>query len=199
MSVVEFAKANNLNTIGNRPLNAITPEDVVRLAMKSVIPPSETEIQEQWDRCLDLIGLQMAKFEVVEDLQDFDVIRVLNARANLQSSDAVNLVFHQYFYPFIYQLYEGEVPESDAGAYASFHSLLARIAKHRMNESATTVRSALIAEGLIKGDDPRPLPVIACQSYLESGINHVLVGMRKVSYVDELKFLFGRAEATKGL
>jgi hypothetical protein len=48
----------------------------------------------------------------------------------------------------------------------------------------------MIEQGLVPQNGDRPLPVIACQSYLDAGINHVLVGMRSPKYVDSLISLF---------
>lgn len=44
--------------------------------------------------------------------------------------------------------------------------------------------------GQLSLKDTRSLPVIACDRYLKSGIDHVLSGMTKEKYVKELRDLF---------
>jgi hypothetical protein len=54
---------------------------------------------------------------------------------------------------------------------------------------ALDFRKQMVGAGYIKPGDDRALALIACESYLAAGIDHVLVGMRTVSYVDDLKSL----------
>ncbi len=62
-----------------------------------------------------------------------------------------------------------------------------------MTRQARALRQRLIEQGLIAPHDTRPLPLIACQSYLNAGIDHVLVGMRTPQYVDSLRSIFWEA------
>ena len=59
-----------------------------------------------------------------------------------------------------------------------------------MTQKAITFQKEMIEQGIIKKGDDRPLSVIACETYLNFGIDHVLVGMRNTNYVDTLKILF---------
>lgn len=191
-SVIDFARENGLFTIGNRPLNAITANGVLRLATQEVTVPVESEIREQWERCRELIVLQMAALNVVEASDCHEIIRLFDAGKDLPNTESVNLVFHQYFYPLLGKLYEGSVPEAEAATYTRFHSLLLELAKQRMNLAAQEMRNQLIAGGLVRGEDQDSLAVVACRSYLQAGLDCVLVGMRSVRYVEGLKHLFSR-------
>ena len=59
-----------------------------------------------------------------------------------------------------------------------------------MSAHAEKFRRGLIESGRIRASDLRPLAQIACEHCIQSGIDHVLVGMRTVNYVDTLKMLF---------
>ena len=44
--------------------------------------------------------------------------------------------------------------------------------------------------GLIDAGDQRDLAVLACDSYLQMGVDFVLVGAKRLTYVEQLKSLF---------
>ncbi len=191
-SVIEFARENGLFTFGNRPLNAIAAKGILRLATQEVILPAESEIQDQWERCRRLLDKQMASRGEANAPGSLEIIQLFDAWKELQNTESVDLVFHQYFYPLLRRLYVGSIPKDEAVTYTKFHSFLVASAKHRMNLAAMEMRDQLIAGGLVREDDKEPLAVIACRTYLEAGLDCVLVGMRNVRYVDELKPLFRR-------
>jgi hypothetical protein len=65
-----------------------------------------------------------------------------------------------------------------------------------MTERAAQARRTLIEAGFIDRNDRRSLASIACQYCLDAGIDHVLVGMRDVDYVDDLRPLFQPRRST---
>ena len=192
-SVIEFARENGLLAIGNRPLNAITANGFLRLATQEVILPAESEIRAQWERCRRLLVQQMAGRSEADASDSLEIIQLFDAWKELQNTESVDLVFHQYLYPHLRRLYEGSIPEDEAATYTRFHSFLLASAKHRMNLAAMEMRDQLIAGGLVRDKDEEPLAVVACRSYLQAGLDCVLVGMRNVRYVEEFKHLFRRA------
>ncbi len=193
VSLVELARANGIVTLSNRPLNAKTEAGTLRLASYE----AETQqLEENRDRqifhdCLELVNQQLVKLEVPGDAMDFMVINLLNENwMRLSSPEAVAQVFQDHFYPFLEHLYQGKVPDDDMTNYRKLYQFANLYAKKTMTQSALTFRRKMITTGVIRSDDQRPLPVIACESYLKSGIDHVLMGMRSVKYVESVKALF---------
>jgi hypothetical protein len=95
-----------------------------------------------------------------------------------------------HFYPFLYQLYANQVPIEDQQAYVRLHQVMNEYARDRMTLEAIDLRQHLTESGVIPCDDHRPLAVVACDFCLCSEIQHVLVGMRNIKYVEALKDLF---------
>jgi hypothetical protein len=59
-----------------------------------------------------------------------------------------------------------------------------------MTAQGHVLRQSLSDRGLIAVDNGRSLASLACEAYVNAGIDHVLVGMRSRGYVDGLKELF---------
>ena len=167
-SVIEFARENGLFTFGNRPLNAIAAKGILRLATQEVILPAESEIQDQWERCRRLLDKQMASRGEANAPGSLEIIQLFDAWKELQNTESVDLVFHQYFYPLLRRLYEGSIPEDEAVTYTKFHSFLVASAKHRMNQAAMEMRDQLIAGGLVREDD-KSTPGRNCMPDLSGG------------------------------
>ena len=58
--------------------------------------------------------------------------------------------------------------------------------KKYITERSKELKEKLKLDGVIKSNDSRKISVIACENYLSNGIDHVLVGMRKKKYIDDL-------------
>jgi aryl-alcohol dehydrogenase-like predicted oxidoreductase len=193
LSLIDLAKRHGLRTFGNRPLNATSPGGFVRLASyeDDVATSNETGDAALLTECLGLIRRQMSALGLPGDPTELGVVKHLcDHWTNLGSAEAVAQVFEDYFFPFLDKLYEGLIPESDRAAYAALYGRADRRARKQLAEKARQVRNRLVRENRIGPGDARPLEYIACESYLSSGIDHVLVGMKDVKYVEGLKGLF---------
>jgi hypothetical protein len=138
-----------------------------------------------------LINRQLEVLGVEDDPLDFAVIQLLKDNwMRLDNPDVVTGIFHEHFYPFLNHLYEGAIPEADKSVYLKLHQAAYLLSRRNMTQAALDFRQEMIQQGLINENDERALPVIACDKYLEAGIDHVLVGMRSVKYVESLKSLF---------
>lgn len=61
--------------------------------------------------------------------------------------------------------------------------------KKSMSKRSKKLMASLVLSGEIEKDDERNISLISCENYLNRGIDHVLVGMRKKKYIDDLSSL----------
>jgi aryl-alcohol dehydrogenase-like predicted oxidoreductase len=192
-SLIETAQASGIVTLINRPLNANSGNGPIRLATyeEEIHGLEETRDGRFLEECLRLVRQRLDEVGIVEDAMEFVPIQVISCSwSSFSSTDVANQVFDQHVLPFLNTLYEGNIDEEVLNAFAKLRHIVALYAKRSMTQTACTFRQQMIEQGLVPQNDDRPLPVIACQSYLDAGINHVLVGMRSPKYVDSLIGLF---------
>jgi len=192
-SLIEIAQASGIVTLINRPLNANSGNGPVRLATyEEEIHGLEEERDNQLlEECLGLIRQRLDEVGIDDDVMEFVPLQVVSCSwSSFSSPDVVDQVFDQHVFPFLNKLYEGSIDEEVLNSFMKLRHIAVLYAKRSMTRKARTFRQRMIEQGIIARSDDRPLPVIACQSYLDAGINHVLVGMRSPKYVDSLISLF---------
>lgn len=192
-SLIELARNSGLVTLTNRPLNAKTFLGPVRLAVyqeyEKLLNYEADSLR--WDDCLSLIRKQLRSLNSSEDVMDFKIVQHLSEFwTKIGNPDGVIQIFQNYFHPFLHHIYQGTIPAEDAKTYTDFYEAAIMCSRKAMTERTMNFRNMLISSGRIHRDDHRPLPLIACEIYLNSGIDHVLVGMRKAEYVDLMRPLF---------
>ena len=109
---------------------------------------------------------------------------------SFSSPDGVDQVFDERLFPFLNKLYEGCIDQEVLSSFANLRRVAVLYARRHMSQKAKAFRIRMIEQGIIAQGDDRPLPLVACQNYLDAGIDHVLVGMRSLKYVDSLISLF---------
>ena len=189
LSLVGVARSCGLRTLSNRPLNALSADGMVRLATYE----DEAAALEPcvFYDCLELLCLRFEVLGLETDPREITVVQVLETHwQNLASPEAVEQLFGELFYPLLRQLYPDGIPEAERGAYSRLHRAALIGSRATMTRKALALRLDLIASGVLDERDDRPFPVVACENYLRAGIDHVLVGMRSVDYVESLKELF---------
>lgn len=191
-SLISLAKRHGLVTFANRPLNALRDGKAVRLADGRSHPVrSEEEAEQAWSACKNWVAQRMRALGVDGQPEDFEIIAVLDRRwREFDTAEAAAYVFETHLYPLLQRFAGGPMNDGDNEPFMRFYDgVLARVQGHAALQAAAVRREA-VEEGFI-ADDRRPLALAACESYLRTGIDHVLVGMRKSEYVDELRPLFG--------
>ena len=195
-SLLSLAKAHRLVTLSNRPLNAKTVDGVLRLAVYDgdlTIPLREADTQVFAD-FLSIMTEQLVRFGASEDVMEFAVVQYLNKNwQSIGNPEAVDQIFREYLYPFLDRLYGGVIPDRDLKVYRKMYDATVIHSKRERAQRTIEFCNALVSQGVIDQCDKRPLPVIACGFYLDSGVDHVLVGMREKKYVEEMKALFFEA------
>lgn len=177
-----------LVVLGNRPLTARWGDGAVRLADSredGALPDEHNGAA--FDECMAMVSSRLAELGMEDGPEDFAVLRLLADRwTRLPGPEMVSQVFDGEFAPFLLALYEGVVPAAVSAAFKRLRDQAEQRARHAMASRTHELRQQLIAQGRLPPDDDRPFPLVACESYLADGIDHVLVGMRSVPYVDEL-------------
>lgn len=192
-SLIGAARSYGITTFSNRPINARIDNAVIRLALyeDAAQACNDDEAQQLFDMCVDLVQQQLTKVGEKDTPMDYTPMRFLrDSWTTISTPELVTSIFQTRIYPFFHRLYEGSIPDDEALIFAKLQYYAILYAKKAMTEQTRTIRRKLIRSGRIKRDDPRSLTQVACSQYLASGIDHVLVGMKRVCYVDDLKDLF---------
>ncbi len=186
-TLIDFCKKNKITTFGNRPLNTSYNSKVIRLADYSddIISVDFKKEELLFDRFLDLIQKQLLKFGEKSKLEDFSPIKffIVN-RMNIANPEAVHRAIDSHLLPFVGQLQFSDNMINDIIKELREYWLL--YSKRNITQRAYQLRNSLVSSKIINESDKRNLSIIACEKYIESGINHVLVGMRKKKYIDDL-------------
>lgn len=193
-SLIEFARSNGIVTLANRPLNALVDGTALRLSDSmdagDVDRARDAAAFELW---LEKLRHQMASRGYSQDPLDVPVLGYFAQNwMQLPGPEAVTALVHAGIRPLYDHLYGPHPPEADRAALANVVQLAVRYSIRQAVTEARHARRRLVEEGVIADDDDRPLAVIACDFGLRSGIDHVLVGMRRPEYVQQLQPLLHR-------
>lgn len=192
LSLIDRAHKLGLVVFANRPLNAMTAEGPVRLA---------TYDAAQWGgpRTDDAVRAFVVEFE--EELRrqghegtadDFPVVRYLSEGAwrELGTPESVEDVFQSCVFPLVSALTGGDTGRPVWSATTRLAHASEACARGALTRRAAPIRERALETGLLDEDDRRPFATALCESYLRAGLDHVLIGMRRPQYVEELRSLF---------
>jgi len=192
-SLIDLAKINKLVTLSNRPLNAIVQNRSVRFAnydteLENLNEKEDYQIIEFF---LDLIKYRLSELDIEEDVMSFIPIQVIaTCWSDFPNTETVDGIFYKRLNPFLLRIYEGNIPSPVLQSLSNLKTILMLYAKKNMAKETNFYTDELRHKGIIEKDDTRQLSDVAIKFCLESGINHVLVGMRKKKYVDSCKKFF---------
>lgn len=185
-SLISLTKENGLVTFANRPLNAKNGNGVLRLATysnNSIDEPKSERDFEKYMRCildrLETLGMQ-------EQWDQFPILSHLKINwQNTGNPEAVRNIFDQHINPFVESLFEGKPDIEFMNLHESLYSNMVQYSRRKMNAEAKEIEEELIRSGKIK-KDRSSLAARVIDYYLSQGLDHVLVGMRTIPYVDQL-------------
>lgn len=199
-SLLETAQLQGLTTLSNRPLNAFTNDQLVRLATYEFMTDhfDEAKAEENYQECMRQLREKWAQASAGDELvdeQDFEEISLIKQFKELwktlSSADAVDQVFHGHFFPFLARVWGGG--GLNAQEAVPFYQLLDdahRFARKNMSARALAFRDQARKVGLLPVESDKPFSVDVIETYLSYGIDYVLLGMKKPEYVDQVKHLF---------
>jgi hypothetical protein len=129
------------------------------------------------------------------DMDDFHELTLIKQFKELwktlPSPDAVEQVYLGHFFPFIARIWgESGLNAKEAKPFYELldHSLM--FARKNMTNKALAFKKQAEGVGLIPIETNQPFAVDVIETYLNYGIDYVLLGMRKTNYVDQVKHLF---------
>ena len=201
VSLIDLARQNSITTFANRPLNAKTPEGPIRIATYDAEIQELDEARDSavLDHSIGLIHGRLRAHGSDDDPMDFPIVKFLSTDwMKMPNADAVEEIFEGHFFPFLLHLYQGAPPVEEMTTYAKLYRYALLYSKRMMTAQGHALRQSLSDRGLIAVDNDRSLASLACEAYVNAGIDHVLVGMRSRGYVDELKELFQPATVATG-
>jgi aryl-alcohol dehydrogenase-like predicted oxidoreductase len=202
-SLIETAKRNGIISFANRPLNVHSGTGFMRLAIYDDVldEKQEKEAEGAYAAFLESIAQQLKKQGADNGPLDYEIMVQFSKAWNKAGNHGAVDLLYSHLAPFLVALFEYDVipgvPLTAQQMKKKEQKLIYQLYQYSllystriMNEKSKSFLVDLESRGLVNKDDPRSLSVIACEYYLQQGLDHVLVGMRKKSYVDELKHLF---------
>ncbi len=191
ISFLDNLKRHGLIGFSNRPFNVKSKKGVLRLAYLSNSEVFDDATLRRIHE--DYIGIILEKLKELgmeDEIHEFPIIDYLiNNWTKVSNPEFVNSLFKGMIDPFIDTLFK----ERQKADFNKIHTLFKRcmmyLAVENMNNEIGLIESKLIKKGYIN-DTKEPLQTRICNYYLSIGIPHILVGMRRVKYVNELSSLF---------
>lgn len=193
LSLIDTAKAAGLVMLANRPLNAMMPSGPVRLATyeEEASAFDATYRADAFEECVSTIRVRLIERGSTDDPAEFGIVRFLRDNwMSLADPELVGELVERRLGAFLSQLYGQEIPPMDSDCYSRFLHCSLLNARKLMTTRAISLRRDMAEAGVLPAADRRPLALLAVQHCLKVGIGHVLVGMRRVEYVESLKDLF---------
>ena len=196
LNLLEKAQDLGLKTIINRPLNAFTSQGLLRLANYPVDSKlNDSYATEMFDQ---LIAPLKEKWNEQKETHDEDLFEVSLMRQiqdmwyKQNSADAVEEIFYRYFFPFIAQVWGKNLTPQESAPFYDLFELALEFSRKNMNDRAEAYKKQATDAGMFMGIDntDRDLDILAMEKYLTMGVDMILVGMRKVSYVEKFKRYF---------
>lgn len=193
-SLVQWAKYFGISTLANRPLNAFSPDGFLRIATYEFSDEvlTDHDANEIFMICFNQMKKKWAEQALTSSLEETPLMQqFIKLWKSLPSPDSVDQVFFEHFFPFVGQIWGGSglSPEQSKPFYL-LYDVAKLYSRRHMTVKAREFQEKMIVQGVLNRFDSRPLSVQAISYYLEQGIDHVLVGMRDQTYVDQLKELF---------
>lgn len=177
---------DDIIAIGNRPISSMGIQGPIRLV--DSYHASECD-NDKFEECVKLVNQALDEGDIPHQASEFAVIQFLrDNRHGVDDPELLDAIFNKHVWPFVSDLCGAEPITSTHMAFVRLHQSLRQQIVFKICGGGG-IRSRLIDEGLVDRDDTRPLQVIACEHGLISGLNHVLVGMRRPEYVSDLRTL----------
>jgi aryl-alcohol dehydrogenase-like predicted oxidoreductase len=191
-SLLDIAKENKIITLANRPLNANANNTLVRLEIENL---AYLNLNSQADESsfllyFDIIEKRLKNEMPDTDLSEIPILQLLKTNGmNIGNPESFTRIFRENFDPFIELLFEGGMSQHEKEAITGIEKLAW---KYHVKSKTTNTKywlQKLNKAYLLDGDSTESFTTNLIKDYLNSGIDHVLLGMRKREYVDSVKAL----------
>ena len=192
-SLIDLAKERDILTFSNRPLNTNTKSGAFRLVIydEEKLNLNEAEDLITHNRCFSIIEEQLKLIKPGSKLSDFAIIDYLNNNwTSIPSEEAFLKLFNNNLYQFIKTIFQNDIPTYANSAFTAFKNVALKYHLKTVSERTRQYLNSNNLSNLLPEYSSRPLAANLCSAYLEKGINHVLIGMRRKEYIDEVKSMF---------
>lgn len=197
-SLIDTCMENGLITVGNRPLNAFSQNQLVRLATyeKMYADLNESEAIVHFNHCLKLMREKWkAQTDELVDEQDFDELEIIDQFKSLwnklKTPDAVDQVYFGSLFPFLARVWGGSgLSKEEAAPFYELYELSQKYARMNMSQTALNFKKQAVSFGLLQESNTQDFALDCIQTYLDYGLDYILVGMKRAEYVQSLKHLF---------
>jgi aryl-alcohol dehydrogenase-like predicted oxidoreductase len=199
-NLLELAQSNNLITMVNRPLNAFTSGQLIRLATYDFMTQDFDEVEAKKDFVVAMKLIEekwksaRADDEMSNDTDASEVTLIKQFKElwnTLPSPDAVDQVYHAHFFPFLARIWGGSgLTASEAAPFYKLFDHSQMFARINMSKKALEFKAQAASVGLIEKETTQVLAVEVIETYLNYGFDFVLLGMKKVEYVNQVSHLF---------
>lgn len=192
-TVLEFCRKNDIRTFANRPLTTNYNKKVLRIAdySKEISNINFANEQILFDQFISIVSDKLKNYDSKAKPTDFVPLNIIiTNRKEIANPEAVDKIVYEYLLPFLNQLQFDDNHHEIINIVKELTSYWKAYAKKSITNRAVNLKKDLISKGEIEKKDVRDFSLIACEKYLDDGINHILVGMRKIHYINKLKSLF---------
>ena len=196
-SLLELCMQNNLLSVINRPLNAFTQNNLIRLATyeDQYKDLNEKNAQETFENAINILknkwNISSDEITTSNDFYDIEIIKQFtDLWKSLKTPDAVDQVYFSHFFPFIARVWGRSLTSNESQPFYDLMEISQLYSRRNLSEKAIEFKKQAQQIGLLPDSDDRPFSTMAIETYLDYGFDYVLVGMKKVEYVDQLKHLF---------
>lgn len=186
-SLIELAKENNLITMANRPLNANHKNVGVRLAEYTT-----SEFKAEDRKKLEDLSIQIS--DILKDKsKDYSLERYPSLKEFFDDIYAMpNFKYHAFIIdtkliPAFNSLFRNNIPDDLDEKLKQFKSLSYQAITDKVNRVSQNIKSELVENKKFDHSKNLSLQEMVCQLYLDQGLDHVLVGMRKSAYLNLTK------------
>lgn len=199
-NLLELAQMNGLTTMINRPLNAFTNNQLVRLATYEFMSLDfdEKKARGDFEVAMELLEKKWEETKALDEMaHDMEIREVslikqfIELWDTLPTPDAVDQVYHAHFFPFLVRVWGGELSSEEAAPFYQLFEDSKLFARKKMTKKALEFKAQAQALGLMSTETNRPFAAQVIEAYLNYGFDFVLLGMRKAEYVNQVSHLFG--------
>jgi hypothetical protein len=171
----------------------------VRLATYSSIVESldESKADEQFNLVMSLIEKKWIEEhlkdgeEEIEKIEEVTLIKQFkDIWKQLPSPDSVDQVYFGNLFPFVAQIWGGSLTPEESQPFYLLYEYSQKYSRKNLDQKARKFREQAISVGLIDEINEKNFAKEVISTYLNYGIDYVLVGMKKPEYVDQLNSLF---------
>ena len=149
---------------------------------------------------MEFVSRKLREHGVDDDPMEFEIIAHLSKTWKaIGNHSAVDALFANYLGPFLNNFYgdiaqkdfiSKRMSERDRKIITTFNQWCKKYSTQTMSQKCGEVIETLKRNGQFPLNDKRKIPVIACEEYLKKGLDHVLAGMTRKEYVEELRDFF---------